>query len=198
MMGLSEIKKANCNPRKHAMAQLSDGQERRNNSPPNAYWSEQSSTRPVADHTEPYHHQSENLAEMQVAPQVLTADYTKIEERIMQHISADTFFDAALLANVVEKRIKILKQQQAALAIAIGLARQSAEYLPILANAMDHINVTDPSLAIEAHVEMLSKQIDVAAPEPHGYTPHMGIQYALAPIKRTIAKMRDAFKHARA
>lgn len=40
MMGLDEIKKANDDPKAHAMSELSDGQERRNNSTPNAYWSD--------------------------------------------------------------------------------------------------------------------------------------------------------------
>lgn len=182
-MGLAEIKLANRNPKKHAQSQLSDGQERRNNSPANAYWSE----RPVgADHSVPYHHQSENLAEMQIAPQVLTADGVRDNQML---------FEGVLLANVVEKRIKTLQQQRDALAVAITLARADADE-GNLVRLMQHIDRDDPSLAIEAHVETLARQIDVAAPEPHGYTPHMGIQYALAPIKATIQKMRAAFKHA--
>lgn len=183
MMGLREIKKANRNPKKHAMAEMSDGQKRWNNSPPNAYWSEQSSTRPVgADHTEPYHHQSENLAEMQIAPQVLTGD-RKLP---------DQDFAAAILANVLAARIEKLITLETRLRIA------RSDHPLSLETTMAEINRADPSFAIEAHVEMLARQIDVAAPEPQGYTPHMGIHYALAPIKRTIAKMRDAFKHARA
>lgn len=158
-MGLAEIKLANRNPKKHAQSQLSDGQELRNNSPANAYWSEEV-IRPIgASHSVPYHHQSENLAEMQLAPQVLTAD------RVLNN---QLLFEAALWVNVIDKRIKTLQQQQNALAIAVGLARQDAAKLPNLVSVMDHINFTDPSLAIEAHVEMLARQIDVAAPEPRG------------------------------
>lgn len=54
-------------------------------------------------------------------------------------------------------------------------------------------DIYSPDLQMQMEIEDIVKQIEVVAPKPKGYTPHMGIQYALAPIRDALHKLRDYY-----
>lgn len=53
-------------------------------------------------------------------------------------------------------------------------------------------SIATPDLRVRALVNQLVTTIDGIAPEPVGYTPHMGINYALAPVKKLVKSIREA------
>lgn len=181
MMGLKELKAASRNPKRWADSGMSDGQQRRNDKPPSADWSA------PADHaTLP----ADNIATMQLNPKL-------IGDQRLPHLQQDTksvIFEGTLLVHVLQQRVDDAERAKLRLLAALREARLGNP--DVLSRTMRNVLNHEPELAIAMHVEILSKQIDIVSPDVIGYRPSAGIDYALAPIKRTVKAIVAAFKQA--
>lgn len=179
MMGLREIRTANRNPRKYALSQLSDGQTRRNNAQPSAFWSEKAAYRATP-----------NMASMQMA-------------QPKQGKLPDVYFDAVKMEKAVGSMVQDLLAAQAQLRTAMSrvmLARNEdievqRETLDTLTDTMRQIEEGNSEVILHSLVLELSNTIETAAPaNPVGYIPHMGLQHAMHPIRKIVNAIKDSLR----
>lgn len=184
MHGLEQIKAANENPAKYAKSQMSDGQARRNDSPPSNYWSETPGGDRFAD-------PGPNMATMQVSPKLLPQTIPSI------------YFDAAKLATALDERAAEhlalsarIKGSQAMVRMA-KTNEASREAIAALGSAVQAALHSNDGEALKLHmlVNDMANTIDVIAPpNPKGYVPHMGIHYAVSPLRKILNSIREAIR----
>lgn len=113
------------------------------------------------------------------------------------------YFDAVRLSQALDARAHAATAQAWKITTAIRavrLAETETEKRVAVSHLTDEVaSVMDSEEAASLRVYMLvndlANQIDVVAPpNPKGYVPHMGIHYAMKPLRDTIAKLREWFK----
>lgn len=177
MFGLEQIKTMNKNPRKHARSEMSDGQERRNDSPPSNYWSEQGGgdREPIAL----------DMATAQLNPKT-------VERLNAPHV---LMFDAVRMMHAMQTQAEEITQNMADLGLAMATVRREPESSiggAMLASVMKRL--TSKDLTVRMHIEDLASQIDVIAPlNPPSYTKHMGLHHAVHPLRKIINAIREAW-----
>lgn len=71
-------------------------------------------------------------------------------------------------------------------------ATEKRRAVATLAEVVSKTYGVNPLVDCKLYASLLTDYMDKIAPEPKGYTPHMGIQYALKPVRDLIARMSKA------
>lgn len=209
MMGLREIRTANRNPRKYTLSQLSDGQTRRNNAQPSAFWSE----KPPYERANIANGESmETMAAkgIKINPVRLNNEgYRAVPNMASLQIASkeaklpDVYFDAVKMEKAVGSMVQDLLAAQAQLRTAMSrvmLARNEdievqRETLDTLTDTMRQIEEGNSEVTLHSLVLELSNTIETAAPaNPVGYIPHMGLQHAMHPIRKIVNAIKDSLR----
>lgn len=165
MKGLAELVSENSDPVGYQLALLSDGQRRRNDAQPSAYWSEK--------------------------PMVMRDG--KVISAPVPPLPA-AYFEAVKLAHVLEQIVDRARLRQWRLETAMRNLRSASasdwEYhLNTLVSTT--ANLTGAEERMRMNIEEMANTIDViASPNPKGYVPHMGIHYAVAPLRKIMGRIK--------
>lgn len=197
-MGLSQIIEANENPTAYAKQGLTDGQRRRNDDPGNAFWSEAPTVEeqiksPVGTFVSNPNEFSPADDDGRMMRAARSHERLNMDNQPLHYFAnaqpfTGAYFDGVRMLIALREQRQELYRQSQVLEEAMTAVRAGYSETNLIAKLAE-FSTTD--LRVRMEVNTLASQIDIIAPEPKGYTKHMGIQYALRPLKDTITRLRS-------
>lgn len=196
MMGIGEIRRANKSPSAHAKEQMTDGQRRRNDSEPNNYWSDEGG--PIS-YTNAHILNGESMDSM-------------AKKGLPRPSLPSIYFDAvkmaiALEANAAEqsRNAQIIRGYNQIINTAKNdteLQAACASLNQVIASILD--GADGERIKMHMLVNDLANTIEATAPlspgrsTPLGYTPRMGLYYAMQPFRKIVKAMKNAMRQSAA